>query len=81
MANAQYNSYGVLLGFCLASPHLITDSWEDILASEQDGTYATKYNIGDFKPLDLGSEGVVDMQIVAFDADELADGSGNKAHI
>ena len=54
----------------------ITDSWEQIIASCNDGTYRDKYKIGDTKALDLGSEGVVEMQIAAFDADELADGSG-----
>ena len=62
-----------------AEPGVITDSWEEIIASTEDGTYKTKYNIGDTKELDLGSEGIVDMQIVAFDADELADGSGTAA--
>lgn len=54
----------------------ITDDWETILASTSDGTYRTKYKVGNYKPLDLGSEGVVNMQIAAFEADELADGSG-----
>ena len=57
----------------------INDSWEDIIASVNDGTYKSKYKIGDTKSMDLGSEGVVEMQIAAFDADELADGSGTAA--
>lgn len=57
----------------------IIDSWEEIIASCNDGTYKSKYHIGDSKALDLGSEGVVDMQIAAFDADELANGSGTAA--
>ena len=59
----------------------ITDSWSEIIASVNNGTYKNKYKIGDTKALDLGSEGVVEMQIAAFGADELADGSGNKAAI
>ena len=43
------------------------------------GDYATFYKVGDCVPLDLGSEGVVNMQIAAFDADDLADGSGKAA--
>ena len=58
----------------------ITDSWEEIIASGEDGTYIDKYRIGDTKELDLGDEGVIEMELVAFDADELADGSG-KAHM
>jgi len=56
------------------------DPWDAVFASIDAGTYATDYAIGDTVPLDLGSEGVVNMQIAAFDADALADGSGN-AHI
>lgn len=56
------------------------DPWIDVFDSIEAGTYATDYAIGDCIPLDLGSEGVVNMQIAAFDTDDLADGSG-KAHI
>ena len=52
----------------------ITDSWDTIIANIDNGTYATKYKVGNYKPLDLGTEGTVNMQIVAFDADELASG-------
>lgn len=57
----------------------IRDSWDEIIANINNGTYADKYKIGDTKALDLGSEGVVEMQIVAFDADELAEGGGKAA--
>lgn len=52
------------------------DLWDLVFASIGDGTYKTKFAIGDTVPLDLGSEGVVNMEIVAFDADDLADGTG-----
>lgn len=42
----------------------IIDSWDTIVASVNDGTYASKYKIGQYKPLDLGTEGVINMQIV-----------------
>lgn len=51
-------------------------SWDGVFAAIDAGTYATDYAVGDMIPLDLGSEGVVNMQIVAFDADDKADGSG-----
>ena len=54
----------------------ITDSWDTILAAVSDGTYRQKYKVGNYKPLDLGSEGTVNMQIAGFDKDTLADGSG-----
>lgn len=56
------------------------NSWEMVNLRIQQGDYATYYSIGDLIPLDMGSEGQINMQIAAFDADDLADGSG-KAHI
>lgn len=67
---------GVLLGFSIGSDPVISDSWDEILTSVADGTAASKYSVGDYKELDLGSEGKVNMKIAAFDADDLADGSG-----
>lgn len=54
----------------------ITDDWDTILANIENGTALTKYNVGNYKPLDLGTEGIVNMQIVGFLADPLADGTG-----
>lgn len=53
----------------------ITDSWDTIIANIGNGTYREKYKIGNYKPLDLGSEGIVNMQIAGIDKDVLADGS------
>ncbi len=58
----------------------ISDTWAEIIAAANDGSYTSKYSIGDTKSLDFGGEGVHKMQIVAFDEDDLADNSG-KAHI
>lgn len=52
----------------------IADSWDQIIANIDNGTYATKYKVGNYKPLDLGTEGVINMQIVGIDYDELASG-------
>lgn len=52
----------------------IEDSWEEIFAAIDDGTYKVKYSVGNYKPLDLGTEGIVNMQIAAKDTDELSDG-------
>lgn len=51
-------------------------SWAGVFANIDNGSYASVYKVGDTVPLDLGSEGLVNMQIAAFDADDLADGSG-----
>lgn len=57
----------------------IEDDWDVIIANIQNGNYAEKYNLGNYKPLDLGKEGVVNMQLVAKNDDTLADGSGTVA--
>ena len=58
----------------------ISDSWEDIITACGNGTYSSKYQVGDLKTIDIGSEGPVQMQIVAIDTDVLAD-SNNTAPI
>ncbi len=57
----------------------ISDSWKEIFTSIGDGTYREKYKIGNYKSLDLGDEGIFEMQIAGFDAEPLADGSGRAA--
>ena len=56
----------------------ITDSWETIISNASAGT-VDSYPLGAYKPLDLGTEGIVNMQIVAKGVDPLASGSGNAA--
>lgn len=51
-------------------------SWESVNYHIEQGDYATFYKIGDEIPLDLGTEGLINMQVAAFDTDNLADGSG-----
>ena len=52
------------------------NNWETVAAAIDEGVYAEVYSIGDVVTLDLGDEGVVNMQIAAFDTDDFADGSG-----
>lgn len=59
----------------------ITDSWSEIFANEANGTYSTKYSVGDTKLIDLGTEGQVLMQIVAMNTDLLASDNTKKAPI
>lgn len=54
----------------------ITDTWQQIIANIGNGTYSTRYQVGDTKKIDLGTEGEVIMTIVGIDADDLADNSG-----
>lgn len=51
-------------------------TWEAVFKAIDAGTYKDVYKVGDLVPLDLGSEGVVNMQIAGFDVDALSDGSG-----
>ena len=51
----------------------ISDSWEQIIASIDNGTYSTKYHVGDTKMLSINGYNTY-MQIVAFDRDTLEDG-------
>ncbi len=57
----------------------IPDDWEDIIESVNDGSYREKYRIGNYKPVDLGREGIIRMQIAGFDTEPLADSSGRAA--
>ena len=54
---------------------VISDSWAEILAAEADGTYKEKYPLGHVKLVDMGEEGIIGMQIVGFDKDEMEDGT------
>lgn len=51
-------------------------TWEGVFSAINKRTYASVYKVGDLVPLDLGSEGLVNMQIAGIDVDDLADGSG-----
>lgn len=52
----------------------IEDDWATIISKINAGT--ADYKTGNYKPLDLGTEDVVNMQIVAQNTDALASGSG-----
>lgn len=58
----------------------ITDTWEQIFEAEQDGTYSTKYSIGDTKIVDIDGTAVL-MQIVAMDSDVLTNDTSKTAPI
>ena len=81
LSDANWNQLLIapISSYPLTSFVTITDTWEQILAAENDGSYLTKYKIGDTKKIKLGDYDVY-LEIVAFDTDDLADNSG-KAHI
>lgn len=52
----------------------IADSWDEIIAACKDGSYKSKYALGMYKSLDLGTEGVVNMRIHAMQKDFVSTG-------
>lgn len=65
--------------FCTGVIDTIPDSWFDIIRHTGDGTYRDRYHIGDTKVLHIKNHLPLCMQIAAFDADDLSDGSGKAA--
>lgn len=55
----------------------IADDWDTIIQNVENGTYATNYKIGQYKPLTVGSE-TIQMQIVGMYVDKTE--SGEYAH-
>ena len=53
-----------------------TDSWATIAAASADGTASTKYKVGDEKTIALTDGSQITLQILGFNHDNLADGSG-----
>ena len=74
--NAFQRRRRALMMQAAAAPAPVHGTWEDLFAKIADGTYATAYSVGEILPLDLGTEGAVNAQIVAFNADSKADNSG-----
>lgn len=74
--NAFQRRRRALMMQAAAAPAPVHGTWEDLFAKIADGTYATAYSVGEILPLDLGTEGAVGAAIVAFNADDKADGSG-----
>lgn len=56
----------------------ITDSWDTIATKIGNGTATSSYKLGNYKTIDLGTEGTVRAQIIAVNSDELS-GSTDKA--
>lgn len=61
----------------------INDDWATIAANVENGTYSTVYSTGKLKELTLtysdGTTETLDVEIVGFDHDDLADGTGKAA--
>lgn len=54
----------------------IADSWDTIFAALDDGSYKTKYKVGNYKAFDLGTEGSGQLNFIGIDKDTCANGAG-----
>lgn len=77
-ANSSWSNYGIfpISEYPKTDFGTITDTWAQIAAAESDGTYSTKYSVGDTKSFTIDGDTYI-AQIAAFDADALANGTGN----
>ena len=69
-----------LTAYPKAASGSISDTWAEILEAELDGTYSTKYSVGDTKVVDIDGTGVL-MKIVAMDTDVLTSDTSKTAPI
>ena len=58
----------------------VSDTWEQIVAAGNDGSYKTKYSVGDTKLITNKNGNKYYAQLAAIEGDDLADNSG-KAHM
>ena len=70
------NRRRALMSVVSSGPAPAHGTWQDLFDRIADGTYATAYSVGEILPLDLGTEGEVNAQIVAFNTDNKSDNSG-----
>lgn len=66
---AYYSQWTELEGFAVAS-------WSEIAEVAASGLASTAYKVGDYKTVDISGYGTVEVEIVGFNQDNLADGSG-----
>ena len=72
--NVASFTYGVVLGFSLSAAS-IRESLSTISGAISDGTYTSKYAVGDTILIDFGDQGKIPMQIAGFNVD--TDQNGN----
>ena len=69
-------TYNALYASSSIDNTVINDSWDTVMSNIDNGTYASKYKLGNLVKLDLGDEGIIYMQIAGFAIDKASDGSG-----
>lgn len=53
----------------------ISDSWDIIYQSIDNGTYKTRYKVGNYKTIDMGTLGIIGFVIIGIDKDTMEDGT------
>lgn len=66
-------------GFEISPGNRVIQNWQEVFEAIDNGTYQSKFKIGDCIFCDFGKEGSIYMQIAAFDKDKLAFGDGYAA--
>ena len=79
-----YNIYPIS-SYPVSTYDTITDTWDEIAEAESDGTYLTKYHIGDTKSLTFSTSAsatkTLHMRIIGFNKDTITNGNGATAKI
>ena len=79
-----YNIYP-LSAYPVSDYATISDTWAEIAEAESDGTYLTKYHIGDTKTFSFSTTGsntiTTFLRIIGFNKDTITDGNGATAKI
>jgi len=74
-----------LSSYPVADYATISDTWDEIAEAESDGTYLTKYHVGDTKTITFSTNGTNSvttyMRIVGFNKDAITNGNGSTAKI
>lgn len=80
-ADSKWGNFNIapISSYPLTSFGTISDTWEEIQAAQEDGTYLSKYSIGDTKDITINGEPYL-AEIVGFDLDE-AENSNASANI
>ena len=71
--------YFPMSSYPVANIATVTDTWAQIVAASSDGTYDSKYSVGDTAWLQIDGKDYL-FELIGKDVDELSDNSG-KAHM
>lgn len=73
------SSFHPCIGFCLGTAFQAHYTGDSLETAVEQSDFKSTYSVGDIFDLDLGTEGIVCAQLIAYDHDEKTDGSGKAA--